>query len=759
MAGRFTIEGVFKGVDQMSAVTRKIGRGMSFIADRASAGLTKVDKINNQILGKLGSVGTAVAASAAVATVGVIGIGAALGKSSVDAMAFREDTLRALTLLTKDADKAGAAFTDALNLSDRLGTGPQDTIQSIQRLMAKGFGEAQAIETFSGLADLKVVIPTANLENAVLAIEQIKSKGVLQMEELQGQLAEAGLNVSNVLEAIGKKIGKSQKEVRQMISGGKISADVGIAGILGSIKSLTGKELGQVSEEASHGISGMLARFQHLPERFFIALASKFDASPLKARLAQLWDKITPGGTPFEGAIELANRALNGFVDGIDRAIDIVKAFRETGVPIMTAFGAGARDGFNEAAAAVQRLLPSLNGLSIFSTEGRDWVETARDFGSALGKIVVYSSGFLVFAAAVKTAQAALYSYELAGKAADKALTAINKAMTLYTTVTESAVAKSIAMKGAEYASAAATWARNAAVSVGTLFTRRFSAATIFDSAKTVINTGLTWARQAAQWAWNTATGLGAGIARGFTVATITSSAKTAWDTVVTGLRAAAQWGLNSALGVGVRASRLWAIATGQGAAATVAAEASMAPFVATVGAAALAIGSVYMAWKQLSSLLDSTGGWGGIGAGVKSLVNGDGFFAGVDKHLNEQAKTQPLADAASPALPASVNSMLDSTPDFEQLLRQQQMLQSAFGGRPDEAHAPSDRELPDAPIGSLSSRGAESDSADLRELIAVLKQNAKTPTEITIKDKSGSAEVTRQGAGTSLKVDRTGTL
>jgi hypothetical protein len=90
-------------------------------------------------------------------------------------------------------------------------------------------------------------------------------------------------------------------------------------------------------------------------------------------------------------------------------------------------------------------------------------------------------------------------------------------------------------------------------------------------------------------------------------------------------------------------------------------------------GSITIAIGAVILAAEQLNALLEEIGGWVGMLGGVKSLLKGDGFFAGVDAVANAKAKAAAAdrarkreADAAqagtgtrvpaggAPALPAA---------------------------------------------------------------------------------------------------------
>jgi TP901 family phage tail tape measure protein len=346
-------------------------------------------------------------------------------------------------------------------------------------------------------------------------------------------------------------------------------------------------------------------------------------------------------------AAEAAKLAVAGVIGGPAEAfIKRITATLKKEVPeaIDTArfawdlFSRGVSQGFGAASGIMGGLLTPIRAIG--SSLGT-WPATVENIGRAFGFLVVVTAAWGAFALAVKGAQAALVAYEVAVKAVEIAQWLANTATAAYATITESAAIKAGLLKAAEYASAAATWARNAAVSVGTIGMTRFTVATVLSSAKTGIDTGLTWLRQAAQWGWNAATGVGTGIASAFTTGTVLSSAKTAINTGLTWARQAAQWAINAAMGAGTLASTAWSIATGKATAATVAAEASLAPFLITVAAIAAAIAAIVLAYQQWVELSKQAGGAGGVWEGVKSFASGDGFFKGMDADLDRKAREE----------------------------------------------------------------------------------------------------------------------
>jgi len=111
----------------------------------------------------------------------------------------------------------------------------------------------------------------------------------------------------------------------------------------------------------------------------------------------------------------------------------------------------------------------------------------------------------------------------------------------------------------------------------------------------------------------------------------LANGAHTAYNFVL-GLGAAAQTGYAAGLGA-------TATATEGVTGATVAAEASVGAFLATVGEAALAIGALYANYRAFIALKSVSGGWEGMKAGIGGVLNGEGYFKGVDDYQNEQAR------------------------------------------------------------------------------------------------------------------------
>lgn len=346
----------------------------------------------------------------------------------------------------------------------------------------------------------------------------------------------------------------------------------------------------------------------------------------------------------------LESGPLRNVVQGVTAWIDANKTlikvrvleFIENATFAAKLFGAGAREGFTAAADAAKIVLAPLVGLNdLLGIKGRTWPANVRDLGRALGFLAVATGGFLAFSLAIKGARAALFALELVAGAVKLTIGAgtlvvrgAAGAYGLLSAATKSSTAASIAQTLAEKA-------RSAAVAIGTLGTTRLTFATIG-------NRIATWASQAATVAHNLATraataaqAIYAAIVNRQKAATIASTAATVGSRLAHAAFAAG-------LGIVTAAQTVYRIATGGATAATAAgipvagaANAALLPLIVTLGAAAAAVGALMLAWNQWQELSKQTGGAEGVWEGIKSLAGGDGFFAGVDEHLNEQARAE----------------------------------------------------------------------------------------------------------------------
>jgi tape measure domain-containing protein len=314
----------------------------------------------------------------------------------VQAQASVEGTRGALTKLLGSSAKAEDAMRKVAGVADEIGVSYKDALSGVNSLVAKGFGADQAIDLVKAMADLKSVVPDANIGNLLLAISQIKSKGKLQMEELQGQIAEAGLSVSVVLEEIGKKIGKSADEVRKMISAGQISADQGVQGILAAIQKTTGQPIGKAAAEAANSLGGLLARVRALPETLLMSANAAGAMNTVKDVLRNVlaaFGPATTGGKALAGAFAAMGTAISTFFSGFTgkKGAEGLTAFAVGISAVITRMAAVAKAIASVAGPAIGGFISGLGkGMSaadkFFGGLGKS-TTTAENLGMVLGKV------------------------------------------------------------------------------------------------------------------------------------------------------------------------------------------------------------------------------------------------------------------------------------------------------------------------------------------------------------------------------------
>lgn len=271
-----------------------------------------------------------VAASALTigAAVGAVAIGgAAAGLVQIrEAQAFRESTLFAFTTILKSKRAGQEAFNLAAKTSLDIGADFRTSMSSMNTLLAQGFDVKFADQIIRAMADLHTINPAANLEGITRAIAQIKTTGRLQGDELM-QLAEAGVNVSDVYKQIAKSMGIVDKagmtaaeQVQKLQAAGKISSETAISAIMASIKSqIGGKEFGSLSmAKADASLEGAIARALNLKEQLLGAI--KIDWSPVTSAVKALMAALSsPAGKKFLDTIGTqASRVLKALFGGMD---------------------------------------------------------------------------------------------------------------------------------------------------------------------------------------------------------------------------------------------------------------------------------------------------------------------------------------------------------------------------------------------------------------------------------------------------------
>lgn len=312
------------------------------------------------------------AAEAGIA-VGALATGA-LVKATVETANWAERTELAFTRLTGGAAQGRQALATATKTAKELGLDLHETTDSFRKLLAAQFSLGQSNELVKMTADLRSIgIEGAEASRVILAITQIKAKGKLQAQEML-QLAEAGISLQLVYEALGRTTGKTRTELQKLQEAGKISADVGLAAIQDAVKhKLHESSFGEAGKAfANTTLQGMAGRLETAGQLLLVrvakAAAPAIDAlKPILKDLTDWVDNIDGSSigdfvsTIVEGlgaAVPMVKDFFVGFGDGASElAGELRRAFgTDTGFDAK-AFGHAVADGFGLAIKALGELL------------------------------------------------------------------------------------------------------------------------------------------------------------------------------------------------------------------------------------------------------------------------------------------------------------------------------------------------------------------------------------------------------------------
>lgn len=365
------LDRVEKKLKQAKTLTALTNKEVQLLASNKVAGAVEgaFSRAASSVV-KWGSYGVAAAGAASVA------VGAMVTQSVVGMGMFADASRRAFSSLAGDAAKGTLAFDHAVDTAKQLGLNVQTTVGQYQKLLAMQFTLAEADDQVKLAADLQAVGTSAeNTQRALIAMTQIKAKGKLQAEELVGQLAEAGVATTLVYGALAKQLGKTEAEVKKLISAGKVTADQGISAIKSAIMAKVHEHApGEAAKAFSQStLSGMMQRMQAAPNRLWLRVAEGISAS--LARMGPLMSSI------------------ERYIDNIDAkqigdfVVTILEAVQQL-VPLAMEFANGFGEGFREVVAGMQGFSTSKDDLMVARDMGRGFAKALGLVAQACVKIV-----------------------------------------------------------------------------------------------------------------------------------------------------------------------------------------------------------------------------------------------------------------------------------------------------------------------------------------------------------------------------------
>jgi len=176
----------------------------------------------------------------------------------------------ALKAMTGSTGAAQKEMNFLINTSRQLGIDISATSDSFTKLVAAAKGtslEGQGVRgIFTAIAQEATVLQLSNqqVEKSFYAIQQMISKGTVQMEELKGQLGDA---LPDALQLAAKGMGKTTEQLLVMIQKGEVLTNDFLPKLEKAIKEKYGEAAVEASKLASSSINKLMTEFTLLEKQ------------------------------------------------------------------------------------------------------------------------------------------------------------------------------------------------------------------------------------------------------------------------------------------------------------------------------------------------------------------------------------------------------------------------------------------------------------------------------------------------------------
>jgi tape measure domain-containing protein len=295
MATAQIIDVIFRGRNDADAAIRSVEDGLAKV-DKVGEGVGRTSNSLDGMVTRLGQVGPLLAAAFGVASV------AALATEFVRANVELEKFTLAVTQIRGSGTLASQELDYLRSVSDRLGLSVSSTSSAYVSLLAATKGTAlegaQSRDIFEAVASAmsRLGRSSAETEGALLAIQQMISKGTVSSEELRGQLGE---RLPGAFQIAARSIGVTTQELGKLLEGGKIIAE--------EFLPVFARELNNTFGGGADRVDGYTASLNRLKNQFEETLQLLGNSG--------VFDALT---SSLEGAAKAA-QAVGGGIDYLSR--------------------------------------------------------------------------------------------------------------------------------------------------------------------------------------------------------------------------------------------------------------------------------------------------------------------------------------------------------------------------------------------------------------------------------------------------------
>lgn len=159
-----------------------------------------------------------------------------------------------------------------------LGLGAEEAAHSYATLLKQGFSAPDAKKWIKFGADMQALGSSSDeVQGLLVQMSQMKGKGKVEQSDLR-VMADNGLNLGYVREALAEKLGKTVPEVMKMQEAGAITADMGFEAIEKAIlRKMNTSRAGEAAEKYVQSFAGSMSKGEAELGRVGLGLGAAFE--------------------------------------------------------------------------------------------------------------------------------------------------------------------------------------------------------------------------------------------------------------------------------------------------------------------------------------------------------------------------------------------------------------------------------------------------------------------------------------------------
>lgn len=383
---------IFELQDKITGPAKAAGASLTSLTDRFRAAKESSFDMGSALKGL----------ATGAAAYGIYKVATGFAEAAISALSFRENSLAAFESILKSKGAAKAVFDEARHLADVTPFSTEQVVGTYRSLVGAGFAQKNLSTLFAGIGDIASLggneaARSAMLENLTRGITQVKGKGILQMEELTGQILEAAggtIDRKMVFKHIAEQLKIGVGEVEAAIQGRRVSGDQGIFAIFKAIED-RGGAIGNIMEAQGKTFSGLWSTLKSAPGAFFNALpvdTKGFVAlKKVLSNVVEVFSPASESGKRFVDILERGSQQLAKWLEPLTGAgglgtvgewMDKIVDFAEDAITGFKAFGSEVWD-------TIKPLRDLLGVTESSGDKGQVFIVFMKEAGLLTGKLIV----------------------------------------------------------------------------------------------------------------------------------------------------------------------------------------------------------------------------------------------------------------------------------------------------------------------------------------------------------------------------------